>query len=109
MFGIGGGELVLIAFVALIVFGPQRIPELARSAARGYRELTKLRRQMDDALDDVKRDLDLDAELKQLDAAPLIRPPAGERARAGGSTPAPAEAAARLAVPDEDDYLGGSR
>lgn len=113
VFGIGGGELLVIAFVALLVFGPQRIPELARAAARGYRELMKLRRTVDSAIDDVKRDLDLDAELKQLDSGGLLRAPQEERSSARASSlprpaesPGPANEAPRLPVPAEDDYLG---
>jgi Sec-independent protein translocase protein TatA len=126
MFGIGGGELFFIAFVALIVFGPQRIPELARTAARGYRELLKLRRQVDSTLAEVKHDLQLDQELGALGldephatGTPVLRPPEGERASARARTvahPAPRrseghpDAAGRfvfeaLPVPEADDYL----
>ena len=34
MFGVGLQELVLIAFVAVLVFGPDRLPDLARQAGR---------------------------------------------------------------------------
>jgi sec-independent protein translocase protein TatA len=37
-FGIGTVEIVLILVVALIVFGPKRLPELGRSMGRGIRE-----------------------------------------------------------------------
>ncbi|MDX9752893.1 MAG: twin-arginine translocase TatA/TatE family subunit [bacterium] len=51
MLGIGTGELILILAVILIVFGPQRIPELARYVAKGmkmFQEATReLQRQMD--------------------------------------------------------------
>ena len=32
MFGIGFGELVVIAFLAVLVFGPDKLPELAKQA-----------------------------------------------------------------------------
>lgn len=39
MFGIGLQELLLIMVVALIVLGPQRLPEVARSLGKFYREI----------------------------------------------------------------------
>ena len=35
---IGPMELVIVAIVALIVFGPKRVPELGRSLGNGIRE-----------------------------------------------------------------------
>jgi len=59
MFGIGGSELVVIALVALLVFGPGRIPEVLRTISNGYKELAKLRRQVDDTVSGLKQDLNL--------------------------------------------------
>lgn len=42
MGGIGGPELLLVLLVVLIVFGPRRIPEIARGLGRGMRELQRL-------------------------------------------------------------------
>ena len=39
--GIGGGELLLICFVILLVFGPKRLPELARALGQAKREFGK--------------------------------------------------------------------
>ncbi len=41
MFGIGLPEMIVILTVALIVVGPDKLPELARSLARGVQELKK--------------------------------------------------------------------
>ena len=35
---IGPMEIVLILIVALVIFGPKRLPELGRSAGKGIRE-----------------------------------------------------------------------
>ncbi len=41
MFGIGLPEMILILALALIVVGPDKLPELARSVAKGVMELKK--------------------------------------------------------------------
>ncbi len=41
MFGIGLPELLVVLAVALIVLGPKRIPEAARSLGRGLAELRR--------------------------------------------------------------------
>lgn len=60
MFDVGFSELVLIALIALIVLGPKRLPEVARTAGRW---LGKLRR----FLTDVKQDLDRELHTAELD------------------------------------------
>lgn len=39
MFGIGFGELIIIFIIALIVLGPKRLPEVAKTVAKVYREV----------------------------------------------------------------------
>src|SRR5947199_10482388 len=55
MLNIGTPELLVILIVALLVVGPQRLPELARQLGRGLREFRKMQ---DDVKDMVKLDLD---------------------------------------------------
>jgi TatA/E family protein of Tat protein translocase len=38
---IGWTEMVIIFFVALVVFGPEKLPDLAKTAAKGLREFKK--------------------------------------------------------------------
>ncbi len=58
MFGVGGQELVIILLVALIVFGPRRLPEIGRSLGRGLNELRKASRDLTDSLqvDEIETD-----------------------------------------------------
>jgi len=55
MLNIGTPELLVILIIALLVVGPQRLPELSRQLGRGLREFRKIQ---DDVKDMVKVDLD---------------------------------------------------
>lgn len=63
MFGIGLPEMILILALALIVVGPDKLPDLARSMAKGIMELKKtaeaLKKNLteDGTLDSIKSDL----------------------------------------------------
>jgi sec-independent protein translocase protein TatB len=53
MFGIGLPELILIMAVALIVVGPDKLPELAKSLGKGIVELKKAASGLKDSLNEV--------------------------------------------------------
>ena len=76
MFDIGFSELVLTALVALIVFGPERLPQAARTAGlwigRFKRVLADTRREVERELgtDDIRRQLHNAAIMKSLQESP---------------------------------------
>lgn len=73
MFGIGFGELVVIAFLAVLVFGPDRLPELAQQAGRFVRQLRKFAM---NARDELRSELGpefADLELTDLDPRAIVR------------------------------------
>ena len=62
MFDIGFSELLVIAVVALIVIGPERLPKVARTAGH---LLGRLQRYVNDVKSDISREMELD-ELRKL-------------------------------------------
>lgn len=62
MFDVGLSELMLIAVVALVVIGPERLPKVARTAGH---ILGRLQRYVSDVKADINREIQLD-ELKTL-------------------------------------------
>jgi sec-independent protein translocase protein TatB len=73
MMGIGFAEFLMIGVVALVVFGPDRLPEFARQAGRMVRQVRTLSRQ---ARDDLRAELGpeyADFELTDLDPRRAIR------------------------------------
>lgn len=52
MFGrIGFQELLLILAIALIIFGPSKIPEIGKSLGKGIREFRKATREIQKAVE----------------------------------------------------------
>jgi sec-independent protein translocase protein TatB len=59
MFDVGFSELLIISLVALLVFGPNRLPEVARTAGRWVGRMRRF-------MDDVKRDVDREINSEEL-------------------------------------------
>jgi Tat protein translocase TatB subunit len=91
MFNIGTPEMVLIAFIALVVVGPQRLPSLFRQIGRG---LAQFRQIQDDVKDMVKLDQYIDLKDPEGD---FIKPPA----------PEPTPHISRVSPADDLPDLGG--
>ncbi len=63
MFGIGPVELAVVLVVALLVMGPKKLPELARTLGRGLAEFRR-------ASVDLRRSIDLDLESHEIEPPP---------------------------------------
>jgi TatA/E family protein of Tat protein translocase len=58
MFNIGLPELLIIVAIALIVFGPNKLPELARAFGRAMREFKKATEEVKESFEAETKDLD---------------------------------------------------
>ncbi len=73
MFGIGLPELAVIAFVAVLVFGPDRLPDLAKQAGQMIRKAKSF---ANSARDELRTELGpeyADLELRDLDPRTIVR------------------------------------
>lgn len=60
MFGIGGGELVFIMFIVLMLFGSDKVPEMARTMGKAMAQLKN-------ATNDIKSEIQKGAEANGFD------------------------------------------
>lgn len=82
MFGgrIGTQELILILGVALLVFGPQKLPEIGKAVGKGLREFKKATNELQNsiAIDDdkpaaaPKQDVAVQPEVKAADEETVV-------------------------------------
>ena len=94
MFNVGGGELLVIALIALIVLGPQRLPDAARQAGRVMGDLRRISSGFQQELKVALDDDDRPVPARRTESVPLAATvadadkgrtaPAGERDDAGG-------------------------
>jgi TatA/E family protein of Tat protein translocase len=86
MFGtIGGPELILILVIALIVFGPRKLPEIGKSVGKMMMEFRR-------ASNDFKRTIEDEVEAEKIAEAPAAPAPAA-------ALPAPADTVERQETP----------
>jgi sec-independent protein translocase protein TatA len=64
MFGIGGGELVFIMFIVLMLFGSDKVPEMARTMGKAMAQLKN-------ATNDIKSEIQKGAEANGFDQKTL--------------------------------------
>ena len=100
MFDVGLAELGVIAFVAVLVFGPDKLPEMARQAGRFLRQVKRF---AESTRDDLRSELGpefADLELTDLDPRRALRKHILE-AMEEGPEAAPARAGHRPLADDE--------
>lgn len=80
MFGIGLPELIIIIIVALLVVGPAKLPEVARSLGKA---LGEFRRLADDVKETIEQEMTAEEEKKEEPAGQTEEQKPGEQAEPG--------------------------
>jgi TatA/E family protein of Tat protein translocase len=87
-------HLIIIFVVALVVFGPEKLPELARTLGKVMGEFRRATGDLRGTFEDHLRDLEREAEQRKIGgAAPAVKPAEGTVAASGpnvSATEAPA-------------------
>ncbi|HET7430342.1 MAG TPA: sec-independent translocase [Nocardioides sp.] len=73
MFGVGLPELAVIAFVAVLVFGPDKLPDFARQAGRMVKQMRTFANQARDELRDELGPEFADLDLRDLDPRAIVK------------------------------------
>ncbi len=61
LFGISGGEILIILVAVLVLFGPKKIPEIARMLGRGINEVKKVQREINSEIHRYSADIEHEA------------------------------------------------
>jgi sec-independent protein translocase protein TatA len=59
IFNLGGSEIILIAFLILLLFGGRKIPELMRGLGKGIREFNSARNSIESEIREGIREADM--------------------------------------------------
>ncbi len=90
---LGPAEILVILVIALLVFGPNKMPEIARQVGKGFREFKRVQQHLKSELRDVVSEFDAPASTPSGDPVPMLPPkeePAESSADAGPADATPA-------------------
>ncbi len=99
-FGIQPIHLVIIVVVALIIFGPQKLPEIGRGLGRSLNEFRKGAKEMTEGFSDEVRRPEVPGAAMQSQAMPSQAVPQQAAASQAAPASAPAAAPALVACPN---------
>ncbi|MFQ5987347.1 MAG: twin-arginine translocase TatA/TatE family subunit [Dehalococcoidia bacterium] len=67
--GIGPMELLLILVIALVVFGPKKLPEIGRALGKGLREFRRATSELSRATSDLTKQVTKEMQDKEVEKA----------------------------------------
>ena len=85
MFGIGVQELIIIAIIALLIVGPKKLPDLAKTLGKGFRDFKNATEGISDDLKDALKEEDKTKSDDGLKDSLLLKKPATEEIKTAGN------------------------
>ena len=92
MGSLGIPELIVLFGLALLIFGPRKLPELGRTIGKALSEFRRASNELRNAVEDEMRELDrhnreLETKLEEPPDGPQLLPPEGEPVGSGSIAP----------------------
>jgi TatA/E family protein of Tat protein translocase len=104
MFNIGFPELLIILAIALIIFGPNKLPELAKGLGRAMREFRKATEEVKESFEAETRDLqEMKGALTEENLLASLAEEPPKNSEATAETPIPIEASAQVETSGHGD------
>ncbi len=80
LFGISGGEILILLLLVLLLFGPKKIPEIARMLGRGMNEVKKVQREINTEIHRYSSEIETEAKEMESEINKLKKDPDREHA-----------------------------
>ena len=97
---LGFSELFFIGVLALIIFGPRKLPEIGRQVGRALAEFKRASNEFKAQIESEINQLEYETNLRQTIAAPTVPPEGTVAVTADDSATSSAAAAAAATVPE---------
>jgi sec-independent protein translocase protein TatA len=97
---LGPAEILVVLVIALLVFGPDKMPEIARQVGKGFREFKRVQQHLKSELRDVVSEFDAPSSAPSGDPVPMLPPK--EVPAETSDEPAPAVPTPPAATPAAD-------
>ncbi len=68
MFDVGGPELIMILLAIVVLFGPKKLPELARSFGKGMAHVRRAQNEFRRNMNDIAHDIEQETGINELKA-----------------------------------------
>ena len=105
---LGPAEILVVLVIALLVFGPNKMPDIAKQVGKGFREFRRVQQHLKSELRDVVSEFDAPSSPSvEQQAVPMLPPkddvaPADAAAPAADAPAAPAPPAAAAPLPSSE-------